>query len=152
MNDGVIKSNMDTIKHIHVVRGNIYKFIYELDKRAREHDQSKLESPEQEIFGETYEELAKVEYGSDEYKKLLDRVKPAIDHHYANNRHHPEFHKNGIDDMNLVDLLEMLADWKAATARNKNGNIRKSIEINAGRFNMSPQLVKIFENTVKEYF
>lgn len=326
MNDGVIKSNMETVKHIHSVRKNIYKFIEELDDRARNHDQSKLESPEQEIFGEHYESLGKTEYGTPEYTELLTKVQPALDHHYANNRHHPEFfklkeewrdvvgyedmykvsdhgqirnirgdilnppitpkgyvrvslfkdgasknhfvhrlvasafimnpnnkslvnHLNGIktdnrkinlewvtayenvihaydtglskakvkyfvtcstldistegcekmasllkslgyrranaasiwacingeqnyhmdlefegypiqclgdisfmDDMTLVDLCEMLADWRAATQRNKNGNIRKSIEHNATRFNMSPQLTKIFENTVREMF
>lgn len=137
MNDGIIKSNLETVKHIHSVRKNIYLFIEELDDRARNHDQSKLESPEQEIFGENYEGLAKTEYGTEEYSKLLEKVQPALEHHYANNRHHPQHWPQGIDDMTLVDLCEMLADWKAATARNKNGNIRKSIEHNATRFNMS---------------
>jgi len=83
---------------------------------------------------------------------LLEKVNPAIVHHYSKNRHHPEHWPNGIDDMTLIDLVEVLADWKASTAKNKNGNIRKSIEINAKRFNMSPQLTKIFENTVRELF
>lgn len=152
MNDNIIKSNLETIKHIHSVRQNLYKMIENLDERARLHDQSKLESPEQEIFGETFEELGKIEYGSPEYDKLLERVKPAITHHYANNRHHPEHWPNGINDMTLLDLVEMLCDWKSATARNKNGNIRKSIEINSERFGMSPQLKQIFENTVREMF
>ena len=143
---------MDVVKHIHVVRENIYKMIEELDNRARLHDQSKLESPEQEIFGESYKDLIKTEYGTPEYDALLEKVKPAITHHYANNRHHPEHWRNGIDDMTLIDLIEMLCDWKAATVRNKNGNIRKSIEHNADRFKMSPQLKQIFENTVREMF
>ncbi len=54
--------------------------------------------------------------------------------------------------MTLVDLIEMLADWRAATKRNKNGNIRKSIDINAEKYGISPQLKKIFENTVREMF
>ena len=29
-------------------------------------------------------------YGSDEYKACLTEMKPALDHHYAANRHHPE--------------------------------------------------------------
>lgn len=152
MNDNVIKSNLETVKHIHAVRKNIYSMIEELDNRARNHDNSKLESPEQEIFGENYEALGKTEYGSPEYAELLKKVQPALDHHYANNRHHPQHWPNGIDDMTLIDLLEMLCDWKAATARNRNGNIRKSVEHNSTRFNMSPQLTKIFENTVREMF
>lgn len=150
-NDKTIIGMLETIKHIHKVRELLYKIIQLLDERARNHDLSKLESPEKEIFGEYTPELGKTEYGSPEYKVLLEKVKPAIDHHYSKNRHHPEFHKNGINDMNLLDILEMLIDWKAATERNKNGNIRKSIEHNTGRYGIEPQLVKILENTVKEY-
>jgi len=152
MNDKIVKNNLETVKHQHSVRKNIYDVILALDKRAKDHDASKLESPEQEIFGEHVEELSKTEYGGEAYKQLLEKIKPALDNHYAKNRHHPEHWPNGIDDMTLVDLLEMICDWKASTARNKNGNIRKSIEVNAKRFNMSPQLVKIFENTVRELF
>jgi len=151
-NDKTVQGMMEAMKHIHRVRELIFQMIRELDDRARNHDLSKLESPEKEIFGEYTPELSKVEYGSPEYKVLLEKVKPAIEHHYANNRHHTEFHKHGINDMTLVDLVEMLVDWKAATERLKNGNIRKSIEINAERYGISEQLTKIFENTVREYF
>jgi hypothetical protein len=79
-------------------------------------------------------------------------MKPALDHHYANNSHHPEHYKNGIDDMSLLDLVEMICDWKAASERHNNGNIRKSIEVNGKRFEMSPQLIRIFENTADLLF
>lgn len=148
----VLANNLDTLKHIDCVRENLYVLIADLLERARIHDQSKLESPEQEIFGEFGGELGKVEYGSPEYKELLERVKPAIEHHYSKNRHHPEHFSNGIEGMDLLDVLEMLADWTAATKRNKNGNIHKSIEHNTGRFNMSPQLAQILTNTVNRYF
>lgn len=152
MNDNIIKSNLETIKHIHEVRSNLFKMIEDLDHRAQHHDASKLQSPEQEIFGENYEELQKTEYGTPEYQKLRDKVQPALEHHYANNRHHPEHWPKEINDMTLMDLNEMLADWRASTKRMKNGNIRKSIEHNAKRFEMSPQLEQIFQNTVREMF
>lgn len=151
-NDKTIIGKLETIKHIHKVREYLYLMIEELDQRARLHDLSKLESPEAEIFGEFTPELAKTEYGSKEYLELLEKVKPAIEHHYAKNRHHPENHANGINDMTLIDLVEMLSDWKAATERNKNGNIKKSIEHNTGRYGMSEQLAKIMQNTVREMF
>lgn len=151
-NDKTILGKLETLKHIHKVRELLHKMITELDERARNHDQSKLESPEKEVFGEYTPELAKVEYGSEEYTKLLEKVKPAIEHHYANNRHHPQFHKNGINGMDLIDLLEMVVDWHAATSRNKNGNIRKSIDINAEKYKIEPQLKDIIENTVDRYF
>jgi hypothetical protein len=53
--------------------------------------------------------------------------------------------------MDLLDLVEMFFDWKAATERTKDGDIRKSVEINSTRFNLSPQLVNIFNNTITNY-
>lgn len=152
MNDEIVKSNLGVIKHQHAVRENLYRVILELDHRSKNHDSTKLESPEQEIYAEFHEELGKTEYGTKAYGDLLDKVRPALAHHYSKNRHHPEHWPNGINDMTLVDLIEVLCDWKASTAKNKDGNIRKSIEINAKRFKMSPQLRKIFENTVRELF
>ena len=146
------KHQIETYKHVKLVAKNIFVFISDLIDRAQNHDNSKFESPELEIFGANVDELAKVEYGSAGYKECLEKVRPAIDHHYSKNRHHTEFFPNGINDMNLVDLIELLSDWKAATERNKNGNIRKSIDFNAEKYGISPQLKKILENTVKEYF
>jgi hypothetical protein len=77
-------------------------------------------------------------------------MKVALDHHYSNNRHHPEYFENGINDMTLIDLIEMLCDWYAATQRHNDGDIFKSIEFNKTRFNMSDQLVSILTNTVNE--
>ncbi len=132
-------TNYDTFRHIERVRNLLNSCVVELLRRAELHDQSKLVSPEVEYFAEYTPKLAECTYGSDQYKGYLESIKPALDHHYANNRHHPEHHKEGVNDMNLIDVLEMLCDWKAASERHNNGNIRKSIEINANRFGLSPQ-------------
>jgi hypothetical protein len=150
--DATILGKLETTKHIHKVRALLCEMIRSLDERARNHDLSKLESPEKEIFGQYTPELAKTEYGSKEYKDLLEKVKPAIENHYSKNRHHPEHWPDGIEGMTLIDLLEMLCDWKAAGERNKNGNIRKSLEVNTTRYGISPQLRKIMDNTVREHF
>jgi hypothetical protein len=141
-------ANYETLRHMEKVRNFIDLIIVELLDRARKHDQTKLESPEVELFTEYTDQLKDLTYGSDEYNAALAAMGPAIKHHYANNRHHPEHFKNGIDDMNLVDMIEMLCDWKAASTRHNDGNLRRSIEINGNRFGMSPQLIKIFENSV----
>lgn len=141
-------TNYDTFRHIERVRNLLNSCISDLMIRGQKHDQSKLDSPEVELFTEYTPKLSACSYDSDEYKAMKKAMKPALDHHYANNSHHPEYFKNGIEDMNLLDVLEMLCDWKAASERHNDGNIRKSIEINANRFNMSPQLARIMENTV----
>jgi len=144
-------TNFATFRHIERVRNLLNAMAFDLIKRGEQHDQSKLESPEVELFTEFTPKLAASTYGSEEYEGFRKAMGPALDHHYAKNSHHPEHWPNGINDMNLLDLLEMFCDWKAAGERHNNGNILKSIEVNANRFGISPQLVKIFQNTAKVF-
>lgn len=140
-------TNFQTMQHIRQVGIFLHRFARELLDRADTHDQSKLFSPEVELFTEFTPKLAASTYGSSEYEEFRKKMAPALAHHYAKNRHHPEHFKEGVNDMNLVDLVEMLCDWKAASLRHDDGNIRKSIEINSERFGIGPQLTRIFENT-----
>lgn len=140
---------VETQKHIDKVRKYIRFFTDKLTSRGENHDASKMESPEVELFAEHTERLAEIEYGSDEYKKELEELQPALEHHYAVNRHHPQHFPNGINDMNIIDIVELIADWKASSERYNNGNLLKSIEINAKRFNMDEQLTQILKNTAR---
>lgn len=150
--DPLLKCKEDTLKHINRVRHFVWLAIDKLVERSNIHDASKLQSPELEGFAAASVKLSQCHYPSPEYTESLKELKPTLDHHYANNRHHPEHWPDGVNDMTLIDLIEMLADWKAATERQKDGNIRKSVEHNASKFNFTPQLRKIFENTVRELF
>jgi hypothetical protein len=157
-------SRLDTYKHIQTVQGFVGRVIDSLLRRQRDHDQSKLVSPEVEIFDEYTPKLAASTYGSDEYKSFLKGMWPGLEHHYGNNRHHPEYFafdgatyypdavSNGhaVRQMNLIDLLEMLCDWKAATMRHNDGDIRRSIEINQKRFGYTDELKQILLNTLHE--
>lgn len=142
-------TNFETSEHIKTVQKFIHLFVKELLDRADNHDKSKLESPEVELFTEVTHKLAGCTYDSPEYKQFLEQLKPTLSHHYAKNSHHPEHWKNGINDMTLIDIIEMFCDWKAATLRHHDGNLLKSIEVNRRRFNISDQLTQIFENTAK---
>lgn len=140
---------VETQKHIENVRKYIRLFTDKLTTRGVEHDKLKLESPEVEIFTEFTPKLANSTYGSEEYNSFLKEMNVALEHHYANYRHHPEHFTKGINDMNLIDIVEMLCDWKAATLRHNDGNLLKSIEVNARRFGYDDQLKQIFINTAK---
>jgi hypothetical protein len=118
--------------------------------RAFRHDDSKLKSPEKECFDEVTGALKALTYGSLEYKEQLAKLKPALDHHYANNSHHPEHYDNGIDGMSLLDLIEMLCDWKAAGERHADGSMQRSLTVNQSRFKISEQLQSILWNTAQE--
>jgi len=151
-------STQDTLAHIRTVQAKIGIVIDQLYRRAVEHDKTKLEAPEKATFDEMTPKLKGSTYGSDEYKAFLAEMQTALRHHYANNRHHPEYFDHhmetgftgiaAITHMNLIDLVEMFCDWAAAVERHEDGDLKKSIAINAERFHLDPQLVYILENTV----
>jgi hypothetical protein len=142
-------SRPDTEAHIERVRQLLGTCMATMHYRATIHDRSKLQSPEKDAFDIATPKLKGLTYGSDEYKQALADLKPALEHHYANNSHHPEHYPNGVAGMDLFDLIEMLMDWKAAGERHADGNIQRSLEINEGRFNIEPQLAQVLKNTVQ---
>lgn len=142
----------DTLEHIRTVSNKLNKVVMELLARSQNHDSSKLRSPEKEIFDIYTPKLKDSTYGSEEYKTFLKEMNVALQHHYDINHHHPEHYQEGIDGMDLIDLIEMICDWKSATERHADGNIEKSILINKERFGISDQLVKILQNTVRRLF
>ena len=141
------KSRFKTLRHIETVRNFLNSVIHELMNRQELHDQSKLEDPEVEIFEEYTPKLRDITYGSEEYRQCMKEMRPAIDHHNRMNPHHPEHFGNGIKGMSLIDLIEMLCDWKAAGLRHNDGDILKSIEMNQERFGYSDDLKAVMVNT-----
>lgn len=108
-------TNFITMRHIERVRNLLNVMVVELLRRGELHDQTKLETPEVEAFTAKTKELAATSYGSEAYEGNKADIAAALQHHYAHNRHHPEHFKNGVRDMNLLDLVEMFCDWKAAS-------------------------------------
>ncbi len=178
-------STQDTQQHIRTVRAFLSDVQINIAKRSVDHDASKLQSPEKELFDEFTPKLRALTYGSPEYKQALVEMGPALEHHYQSNSHHPEHFAPVVDDeideidayledlgksdraykwlesyrnelesrlngMSLLDVLEMLVDWKAAGMRHKDGNLAESLEINHGRFKISDQLQSILINTAQE--
>lgn len=134
-------------KHRNIVSNLINLLIMELHKKAETHDQSKLESPEAEIFAYYPDFIEKSNYMSEEYKSLLKEYNSGIEHHFQNNSHHPEHFKNGINDMNLIEIIEMLCNWKANL---KDGeNIEDMIKKYKKIYRISNELTNILLNTVK---
>lgn len=140
-------SRPDTYAHIEQVREFLFQCVRDLLKRGQEHDASKLESPEREVFDEFTPRLRNTTYGSAEYKRNMVAMGEGLAHHYANNPHHPEFWPKGIVDMSLLDVLEMLCDWKAATMRHADGDLARSIRLNAERYHFGPEIEALLRNT-----
>jgi len=140
----VFLENLRTFWHKVQVFRFMLRTVMRILKRAIVHDFSKFSDEEAPHFAKA-NGLGSLTYGSPEYNKMINKtLKPALEHHYENNSHHPEHHKGGVNEMGLLDQIEMLCDWKAATLRTKNGSIKESIELNAGRFGYN-------EDTKKKY-
>lgn len=145
-----LSSITETLEHKRLVAHYIAIVIKELLDRSEKHDNSKMEPGEVEYFDKLTPMLKSVTYGSEEYKAFLETLRPALAHHYSQNRHHPEHHKDGIDGMDLIDLVEMLCDWKASTLRQQDGDIFVSIDKNQARFKYGDELSKILANTANK--
>ena len=78
----------DILQHISEVAENLEDIIHDLRKRGISHDRTKLEELEFDSFVKTRPKFKKVNYGSKEYQEFVEAIKPAIVHHYQNNRHH----------------------------------------------------------------
>lgn len=137
----------ETVNHVRRVADLMLDAIVSLQRRAVHHDDSKFSPEEFETFARETPALRGLTYGSPEYKDALARLGPALAHHYKSNRHHPEYHTSGIAQMDLIDLIEMLADWKAATERHADGSLSRSIVQNAKRFGYDNAMMMLLGRT-----
>lgn len=140
---------LGTLQHKKEVGEYMGKFASDLFQRAVIHDYSKFSAEELELFETVTPLLRGLVYGSQKQKDTIALIKPAIDHHYEVNSHHPEHYPEGVNDMTLMDVVEMLCDWMAAVKRHETGNIMESLEINKKRFGIDDQLQRILKNTVE---
>lgn len=148
MNDNPIN---ETLKHKVRVAELLGSVISELYHRSINHDNSKFYDDEFNLFAQETPNLRNLTYNSPEYKTSLQRLQPALELHYQRNDHHPQhFTKNGIYDMNLLQLIELLADWKAATERHHDGSLAKSILSNAERFKYNKQMTILLTKTASD--
>ena len=83
----MIKWYWSVIHHKILVMWYIIKFCSKLLWRGVLHDNSKFSGREARLFATVLPRLKESTYGSKEYTKLLESLKPVLDFHYKN-RHH----------------------------------------------------------------
>ena len=138
-----------TAQHRARVRHLLHEARVELRRRGEEHDTSKFEEVELVPLAEMQrlvEEEGQAAYGSPEYERRKKLLAPMLTHHYAQNSHHPEHYENGVNGMDLFDLMEMFFDWKAASER---GEEVMNLSTACARYNVSQQLYEILANTAR---
>lgn len=137
----------DVKKHVGKVQYWMNDFAAVITGRATIHDKSKLEEPEKSMFDEFTPKLKELTFGSKEYRQALKDMGGALQHHYEANSHHPEHYPNGVDGITLLDVIEMVCDWMAACEAK---GVPMDLKHAAERFKLSPQLVNIIRNTLKQ--
>jgi len=142
-----IKYYFYLIVHKILIVHYILNIICKLFMRALLHDNSKFNLDEAKGFIKIINNKKE----GKEYFDVLSLIAKEVNNHYKNNKHHPQHYKNGIDDMELIDIVEMLCDWQASNSQRHNfGTIEFAISINKNRFNISNQLSNILLNSVTE--
>jgi hypothetical protein len=145
----LVDADLETVKHVREVQTGLHKVVVDLLARSLVHDDSKMEEPERSTFLEETPKLRNLTYGSAEYTSALGQMREALAHHYARHRHHPEHYPDGLSGMNLIDLIEMLIDWSAASKRHANGSLKRSIEQNQQRFGYSDEMKGLLTRTAE---
>ena len=141
-------SEKDTLAHKSIVARIGGSYTADLNHRILTHDDSKLQSPEKECYDKYVPLLKETKYGTPEYEAVVKEMRAnGGTHHGEVNPHHPEFHPNGISDMNILDLTEMLIDWYSASLRSDT-SFAEGLKANQRRFGFSDDLLKLFTNSI----
>lgn len=138
----------DIIYHKMEVAENLEQIKSDISKRQWHHDNTKFTAEEFDAFVYTRPKFKKVNYGSKEYQECVDAIKPAVEHHHKSNRHHTGYYDDGVMGMTLMDILEMLADWKAASRRSPDLSFEDSLPKAYEKYNIPKDLQKIINNTL----
>lgn len=141
----------DVSCHIELVRHFLGGAQRALQRRGVVHDATKFDPAERDVFAPHTAGRDAVPFGSPAYTAHLERVRPALLHHYRHNDHHPEHHADGVGGMDLVMLLEMVCDWMAASMKTPDGDLRDAhaaVDANQGRFGYSDEFADMLHRTV----
>jgi hypothetical protein len=82
-------------------------------------------------------------------RRSRDRLMSAVKNDYTFKRHDPEFFgADGLDGMNLIDLLVMVLTWKSESDLHVYDNINSAIKVNRRQYGFGDELEKIIRNTI----
>ena len=137
-----------TRDHINKVQALLHDFVADLVARGIQHDASKFDEVEAgplQAMQDLIDKEGPAPYGTEEYRRRTALLGPMLEHHYAHNSHHPEHYPDGIAGMDLLDLVEMFHDWKAASERG--GDSAMGLSYCIEKYGILPMLASILQNT-----
>lgn len=90
--------------------------VQKLSEKIIKHDNSKIDYlPEFNLYKNVVFKLKGLEYGTKEHTEAKQELDRGFEIHCMNNRHHSEhFYLDGVQGMNMYDVIEMILDWCSA--------------------------------------
>ena len=137
------------LKHKGLVQKYLHTLSQELEVRAIAHDLSKLGIDEFNGFVAINRVAREHPYGSKEYKASL-KDNDVIDLHFSRNPHHPEYHDALVTDMGLLDIIEMVCDWKAACVTYGKTTLLEALEVQIERFGLTKEQLYLIKLIIEE--
>lgn len=134
------------IMHIRAVQELLAVMAVDLQARALTHDQSKY-TKEELPLAYAKSRLDSLEYGGEEFRAAIEELKPAVQHHYAHNSHHPEHYPHGWAGMTLLDMLEMMCDLRASLP---NADYFDVLDAHAEKHGIPKDVVLLMKNTAMD--
>ena len=129
------KTIVKILMHGRLITSHLERLANVLRERATVHDLSKFSEDEFAGVVRINRIAREHEYGSPEYMESI-KESDALALHFSRNPHHPEHYPGGVDDMTLVDIIEMVADWKAASEAYGQTSLEDALAIHAERFSL----------------
>lgn len=148
----VSKTIVKILSHNLLVASYLGRLADLIKGRVLVHDSSKFSDDEFIGFVHINQIAREHEYGSPEYMKSIKETN-TVALHYSRNPHHPEHHPNGIDDMSLFDIIEMVADWKAASETYGQTSLEDALATHTERFGLRDEhlyLIRLIINALEQ--
>jgi len=146
-----IRALATILRHQKMVSFLLRELAREFERRADLHDMSKLQLDELEGFVEINRIARQYKFGSKEYKETIGSH-PCVKLHYSRNTHHPEYHQGGVRSMGLIDFMEMVIDWTAATKTYGNMSWEEVIQQQKKEFPQLSDCQLALISLIKEFY
>ncbi len=119
----------------------------EFSKRAKEHDNDKLENKEiYNTYKKYFPELKKIPFGTREYFAFEKENFKKVHKIHAQNRHHFYSRSNNLNDINLFDLIEVVID--ISESAKQYGDEAKVMESLKNKQVLNYELEELIQNTI----
>lgn len=145
-----VQESWNEIKNKISICKDIPELVSLVDNQIMAHDRAKFDSGEFESYRRKFYPV------NDEDKISQKEFDIALNHHFYNSPHHPEYYQlhpeyDVIDNTRIAYTIEMICDWMACGKDNGNTAL-DWYNSNTNKFKFRPEIKEIVEKTLHEIY